>query len=314
MSTVAVRLAPSVESRFEGPTADEIWEASCIEAFGLRPLVVEVEGGRASLARLRGRLESIGAAQLFEPTDFVWRDAAALEALAAAVADVGRPLYLLRVPASSPAIEALAGHYPVFITRSAGACPVVRIVDETERQLSARRRQDLRRARRRAEATPGDVDAIFDLAFAVEARSWKGRRGSALAADALRSRFYRTYGRAAAAAGMLRVALLWIGGSPVAMQIGVERTEALWLLKIGYDEAFAACSPGQLLMLETLGWAAGRGLERCEFLGTVAPWTRVWTREEWPCTSVLACPASLQGAAAAAAHSLARSAAAVLRR
>jgi CelD/BcsL family acetyltransferase involved in cellulose biosynthesis len=305
--------------------ADEIWGASCIDAFGLRPLVVEVEGGRASLAHVRGRLESIGAAQLFEPSDFVWRDAAALEALAAAVADVGRPLYLLRVPASSPTIDALAGHYPVFITRSAGACPVVRIVDEPERQLGARRRQDLRRARRRAEArgdvravmhapAPGDVDAIFDLAFAVEARSWKGRGGSALAADALRSRFYRTYGHAAAAAGMLRVALLWIGGSPVAMQIAVERADALWLLKIGYDEAFGACSPGQLLMLETLGWAAGRGLERCEFLGAVAPWTRVWTREEWACTSVLACPASLQGAAAAAAHGVARSVAAVLRR
>lgn len=311
--TVAAAVAPPIEhvQPHAGPAADPAWIASCVEVFDLDARIVAVEGAQAPLALVRGRLELIGPSLLFEPGDFAWRDERALERVARAVATEGLPLSLARMPAASPAIAALRRHLPLVVERPAGACPVLRLDGDPERLLSSRRRQDLRRARRRAERErtvttvvhepePEEVDALLDVAFAVEERSWKGRTGTALSLDWRRAPFYRSYSRAAAAAGTLRIALLFLDGEPAAMQIAVERDEALWLLKIGYDERFASCSPGQLLMHETILWAADRGLDRYEFLGSAAPWTQTWTREEWPCSWVLAYPANLRGAAAGA--------------
>ena len=58
--------------------------------------------------------------------------------------------------------------------------------------------------------------------------------------------------------------------------------DAEWQLKIGYDERYRDCSPGSLLMLEIVRHAAGLGLQRFEFLGKSAPWTRQWTEHEHP--------------------------------
>ena len=66
------------------------------------------------------------------------------------------------------------------------------------------------------------------------------------------------------------------------MQLAVECGERFWLLKIGYDEEFARCSPGVLLMLHTVRYAATRGLKSYELLGRVEPWTRVWARSRVP--------------------------------
>ncbi len=83
------------------------------------------------------------------------------------------------------------------------------------------------------------------------------RRGAGRGAAARRSRRTRSdcpSTRATQPTGprreSLRIAFLRIAGRPVAMQIAVERAQRLWLLKIGYDEEYARCSPGQLLMLE----------------------------------------------------------------
>jgi len=150
------------------------------------------------------------------------------------------------------------------------------------------------------EAEPAEAGPLLEQAFLVEAAGWKGRRGTAPLQEPWRASFYRRYGVAAAEAGTLRLAFLRVGGEPAAMQIMVERDEALWLLKIGYADRFARCSPGQLLLERTLEWAAERGLARIEFLGEAAPWTRGWTREERACVTAAAYPANERGAAALA--------------
>src|SRR5207244_7317462 len=94
---------------------------------------------------------------------------------------------------------------------------------------------------------------------------------------------------------------LRIGGQAAAMQFAVEQGGALWLLKIGYDEAFARCSPGTLLTADTVRYAAARGLRCYEFLGGIESWTRMWTEHERSCVSVRAYPAAGRGLAALAA-------------
>lgn len=290
-----------------GPAGDPAWAAACAEAFELDRRTFAVDGARADFALVHGRLELLGPRQTFEPGDVRARDAPSLEQLVARLAATRLPLALHRVPDGSPTIAALHARLPLVLERTSGACPVVRLDGEPEATLSARRRSDLRRAHRRAEAHgsvaaqmhepgPDEADRLLDAAFAIEARGWKSRTGTALALDARRARFYRLYGRAAAAAGELRVAFLAVGGQHVAMQVAVERDGALWLLKIGYDERLAAASPGQLLLRATLGWACDRGLQRVELLGAAAQWTRAWTREERPCSAVFAYPGNPRGA------------------
>ena len=149
--------------------------------------------------------------------------------------------------------------------------------------------------------TAADLDSLLDEFVHVEAANWKGRHGTALAVDSLRGRFFRRYAAYACRAGTLRLCVLRIAGRPAAAQFAIESGNRFWLLKIGYDERFASCSPGVLLIAETVKYAASRGLHSYEFLGVAAPWTRPWTRQEHPCVSIRAYHARPSGLATLAA-------------
>jgi CelD/BcsL family acetyltransferase involved in cellulose biosynthesis len=182
---------------------------------------------------------------------------------------------------------------------------------EPEGHLNAGRRSDLRRARRRGEQlgpitteihAPSlkELSQRVDTALAVEARCWKGESGTgtALLHDPHRAAFYRRYFEAACVDGVLRICFLRIGDHVAAAQLAIEDCGGFWLLKVGYDERFAACSPGNLLMRETIRYAAEAGLRSYEFLGAAETWTRVWTTTEHECVSLRVYPLGLRGLAA----------------
>ncbi|GAA2007528.1 GNAT family N-acetyltransferase [Nocardioides kribbensis] len=298
---------------------DAEWLESCAAVFAepRRTRVVAVDGAVAVLAHGGPRApwwEVPGAVEVTEPVDVLAADADAAARLAEALAAQALPLMLRRVPRDSPVVDALERAYgprAVRVRRDGPGTPYVDLagLDAPDAVLNSGRRSDLRRARRRAEALgpvgaqvhapgPGEVDALLDAALAVELRSWKGPAGTALLRDPVREGFYRRYARAAAGAGVLRVALLHVGDDLAAMQLAVERHGALWLLKIGYDEAFARVSPGQLLLAEVIGWSLGRGLDRVEMLGQEEAWTRVWTPRVRPHVQLGLFPRSSRGLAA----------------
>lgn len=107
---------------------------------------------------------------------------------------------------------------------------------------------------------------------------------------------YRENAAAACDQGILRLCFLRIGGNTAAVQLAIEYNERIWILKIGYREQYARCSPGNLVTMHTIRYAAESRLRSYEFLGTVEPWTRVWTVQERPCISVRAYPMGLLGA------------------
>jgi CelD/BcsL family acetyltransferase involved in cellulose biosynthesis len=258
------------------------------------------------------RLELLGVRELHEPTDLIYRNGSDAAELAAELARLGLPLAFDRVMADSLTVEAIRAAWRgrgVVVSRPSQGYPYL-IPSESwaqaEPPLDAGRRSDLRRARRRAQQmgpvavqivspAAADVDSLLDEFFHVEAASWKGRQGTALAVDALRGRFFRCYAAHACRAGTLRLCVLRIGGRPAAAQFAIESGHRFWLLKIGYDERFAQCSPGALLIAETVRYAASRGLHSYEFLGVPAPWTRQWTRQEHPCVSIRAYHARPRG-------------------
>jgi CelD/BcsL family acetyltransferase involved in cellulose biosynthesis len=299
------------------PTQDLPWALASLDAFGGEAAFL-AQGTRdapraiAPMIRRGRRLELTGG-EMFEPGDLLADSADSLAALAAGLARDGAPLLLARLPPQSPTIAALrtavAPRGAVHVRTGVGY-PSIRLDDrwrEPGGGLSTSRRSALRRARRRAERSgeisvqllapaADDVPALLDQAFAIEARSWKGVTGTALAHDRPRARFVRRYAEETAKRGTLRLQFLRIGGEAVAMQIAVEWNDQIWLLKIGYDDAHAAASPGQLLLAESIADAARRDLDSYQLLGEAADWTRVWTSEEQACVTVRAYPATARAA------------------
>lgn len=269
-------------------------------------------------AGLLARWRMAGACEVFEPGDALYDSAESARRLAALITADPRPLSLDRVPASSllvPALrDAMRGRGLVLV-RPAVPCPTIALDPgwtDPESRFNAGRRSDFRRAARRAQAlgavtcevlspTVHDFDSLFDEAVRVELCGWKQDAGTAMAVDHAKQRFFREYFRAACAAGTFRIAFMRIDGVAVAMQMALEWQGRFWLFKIGYDETFGKCSPGTLLMLHTLGWAARQGLRAYELLGNVEPWIAAfWTREQHDCLRVRTYPFNVRGAAALA--------------
>jgi CelD/BcsL family acetyltransferase involved in cellulose biosynthesis len=271
------------------------------------------------LARAPGpfaRWTAIGANEVCEPHDALCLDPQAARQLAEAVARDGRAVELDRVPAGSrlvPALrEAMRGRGWTSV-RPATPAPTIALDarwKDPESRFNSGRRSDFRRAARRAAdhgevsfeiASPGPdaFDALFDEAVAVEARSWKAEAGTAIAADRAKESCFRHFFRSACERGDFRIAFMRIDGRAVAMQMALEWQRRYWLFKIGFDEDFGRCSPGTLLMLHTLGWAAERGLRAYELLGNVEPWiAHFWTRESHGCVCLRAYPFNASGAVA----------------
>ncbi len=242
---------------------------------------------------------------------------ASAPALAEAIVQLKSPLYLGDVFADSPILSALeeaCRWRRLMIVRPRPGHPYLPLDKswlEPESHLNSGRRSDLRRARRNAEKlgtlhceivipTQDKFPSLLDEAFQVEAANWKGAQGSALATAPMVGGFYRRYAAAACELGQLRLGFLRLGGRAVAMQIAVEHAGRFWLLKMGFDQEVARCAPGQLLMIESLRFAAGQKCEVYEILGLSEPWNQVWTQLVHPAVSVRIYRAGVRGALDAA--------------
>jgi hypothetical protein len=244
--------------------------------------------------------------------NFLYSEASAVEPLAQALAEARCSVLLKRLPADSPIIDALKRAYRgngfVVCLPSGGflRLPLDESWIEPESHLNSGRRSDLRRLRKIAAKsgemqieilTPqrDELTPLLDEAYDVEASGWKGAEGSALALDPRRGPFLRRYAAAACERGLLRLCFLRLGARAAAVQIAIQVAHGFWLLKIGYREEFARCSPGILLMCETIAYAAKAGLRSYEFLGRDESWLHMWSPLSCPCVSMAAYPRNARG-------------------
>jgi CelD/BcsL family acetyltransferase involved in cellulose biosynthesis len=302
-----------------GPVGGSAWVRAWLDVYGADyHLAIGVQGASDApeavvpLVRRRARpwwLTMLGVQELLEPTDVRADDPTALRPIVEAVARRRLPIRLKRLPADSPLLPHLHAVYSrraVVLSRQVNGTPTIPL-DRSwlapESHFNARRRSDLRTARRRAEkfgavelsveqVGPDEVGPLFEELVAVEASGWKTRAGTALARQPRMREFFGRYCVLAAEQGTLRLAFLRIDGRAAAFQLAVEQDDRYSLLKIGYGEEFARCSPGTLLMVHTVRWAAERGLQLFDFLGAEEPWTALWTQQVRPCVEVHVYPAS----------------------
>lgn len=126
--------------------------------------------------------------------------------------------------------------------------------------LTGKALRELRRMRRRlAERGELRTEVLADPALAsqwivdfleLEARGWKGRRGSALASEPAGRQFFVEAAGAAAQRGQLLFMRLCLDGRPIAMKCTLLAGDGAFAFKIAYDEAHARYSPGMLLELD----------------------------------------------------------------
>jgi CelD/BcsL family acetyltransferase involved in cellulose biosynthesis len=179
-------------------------------------------------------------------------------------------------------------------------------LEDYERGLEPHLSTELRRRRRRLEAQGrvtldvstacgSELAARLAEGFAIEAAGWKGAQGTAIGSHARLRAFYTEVARWAAARGWLVLAFLRLEGRPIAFDLCLEHARAHYLVKTGYDPAFAAFGPGKLLRHGMIARAFRLGLERYEFLGDEEPWKLEWTATTRPRELVQAFAPSVTG-------------------
>jgi CelD/BcsL family acetyltransferase involved in cellulose biosynthesis len=132
-----------------------------------------------------------------------------------------------------------------------------------ERAVGRRRRKELRRLWRRlsesgavlltAATEPTAVARALEDFCALEAGGWKGRRGTAAAADPRLRRFIGGAVGGLAAEGKVAIDRLLVDGRAIAATIVLRSGRGAWFWKIAYDERFARFSPGVVLSAALTG-------------------------------------------------------------
>lgn len=155
-------------------------------------------------------------------------------------------------------------------------------------RLSSSFRRNLRRVRRKAEnvgalefrdvGAGADVERAFEHFVEVEAAGWKGADGdgTAIALHPRLTRFYRHLLHTVRPVGIPHVRLLLLSGRAIAAQYCIQVGGTLFMLKIGYDEAFGKLSPGNLLLDDLIRrCSAAPSIHAISFVLDAA-WTHAW--------------------------------------
>lgn len=195
------------------------------------------------------------------------------------LAAADRPVVLRSIPADGPfwnSLQKAAGHFAILDRWERAA---LRFDGDFENWFASnferKRRKEFRRLRTRlAERGRLSFEALgagewpggwIDELLALEASGWKGRRGTALARDPAMAAALHAMAKGLACDRALRMWRLSLDGRAVATMFAVTEGSEVWLGKIAFDEAFAAYSPGVLLVLEvTAALFAEGGMARAD--------------------------------------------------
>ncbi len=256
-----------------------------------------------------------GANSLFEPGGVLYSDELHLDILLKGIARHGFPVTLYRLFTNNdirslPKKMTLIGS-PTVTSAMGLPSLYIELPDKWEdflNGISSRRRYDHRRSRKRSmevgtvdfkciTPTPDNVEDVLLSAYKVESSGWKGKNGSGLLNKKVLFDFFMAYGRKSSYNGLLKVFFLSVDSQNIASQIAIQAYNKLWILKIGYDEAWEKHSPGIQLTMECIHYAIENGLSSYEFLGSAEDWVRIWANRERDYKTITAYPFSWFGLA-----------------
>lgn len=124
------------------------------------------------------------------------------------------------------------------------------------------------------------LPAALEAGLRLEESAWKRDAGTAISSDPQVRKFYETFASRAAEKKWLRLNFLKAGAQRIAFDYSLAYNHQVFLLKLGYDPAFAAFSPSNLLLSMSLEHAFEQGFVKYDFLGENADWKRCWAKDE----------------------------------
>ena len=267
------------------------------------------------------RWELLGAGKLYEPCGFLYNDLQSLAILIAFLVDQNYPILLHRIESISLIIKIfkeVTRKRGLLLTRASASVLSLILHGSWEELLESRSanfRSNLKRKYSQArqwgtfvvelaKPHPANVEEMLAAVEEVEGSGWKGVRKSSLRHNHPIGFFFRDYVLLATEEGILRIALLKIGGKVVAVQLGIVAHQRFWVLKMGYDELYKKISPGFLLTAEVIRDAIQNKLYSYEFLGSAEPWEERWGPETMPHSLMLFYPPNVRGLSALAKDTL----------
>lgn len=151
-------------------------------------------------------------------------------------------------------------------------------------------RRQLKRGGKKFDELPGGqfrcrdllrtVSENFDRFERVEDAGWKGVSDSSLRAMPANLRLFRLAAERFNRLGWMEWNFLEAGDQTIAAHYAVRKGRVLYLLKIGYDEAFSGCSPGNLLLEKVVESACKSGaLDEINCVADCA-WHRNWNMKQ----------------------------------
>ncbi len=311
-------------AQFGSPLLTAEWFVACAETLcaesDLRVVVVRSRGVVCAVAPLvvvrrdgMEWLEVLGVATLYEPAGFLYDGVESLHCLLSRVISFQLPVALVRLPAESAleaALRELARYKGVLLARRTASSAYVNINGGWEdyfQTISGARRKKYRYQRKFTErfgavtvrierpCSPDDLHSRLAEVFRIEGAGWKDRAGTSLLLNARVRQFIVRYSERACERGELRICFLEVEGVPIATLLAVEYARRFWVLKMGYDEQWAQCSPGIQLTMETIQYAFEQGLEGYEFLGSEESWQMTWPHNSRAFLSLVLYPLSIRG-------------------
>lgn len=127
-----------------------------------------------------------------------------------------------------------------------------------------------------------EVEQHLRRGFEVEDRSWKSGAGTSVLRLPRVFRFYCRQAAALAASGNLELAFLEHAGQSIGFMYGIHAKGVYYPAKIGYDDKFAAFSPGQLLNCQMLErFQQMHELEHLDFHGPIGPAFGRWATRSY---------------------------------
>ena len=121
-----------------------------------------------------------------------------------------------------------------------------------------------------------ELPAAFERLLNIEDSGWKGENGSSIRKQPGRQNYYRYllehYGRI----GVCRIILLFLGETAIAAQFCIEIGEYLYILKIGFEEAYGEFSPGALLLYKSVYYHSENTPVRTISFVTGSEWIDRW--------------------------------------
>lgn len=245
--------------------------------------------------------------------------AAVRRALAAALAaTMGRwdVLELEDLPCGSPTIaslrDALAPRGVRIAVERRFVCPTFPIEGTFEAHLRRIRRRETygRRCRWLARqpgfrievtTTPEAAPAAMNDFLRLHRLRWAAEGGSYGIPPGAAEAFHREVAAGLAARGWLRLYRLFLGRDAIAAVYGIEVGGRFYYYQSGYDPAWAARSPGMVLVGRTIEDAYARGLGDYEFLRGTEPYKLEWAADRRETVAVRLRAPSLRADTAAAA-------------